>query len=115
VALGFFLFAVMVQMLPRFAGELASHTAAMYLLVNVSWTVLAAILAGYISALLAGRLEFPHAAAVGLLVVGMAFVSMRQEGASRPGWYHITLAGCGPISVLIGAALRMLTKPRQAN
>jgi hypothetical protein len=38
---------------------------------------------------------------------------MRQEGVSRPGWYQVTIAGCGPISALIGAAIRLLTKPNQ--
>ena len=113
IVLGFLTFAGMVQMLPKFAAGLASESESTYLFVNLAWTVVAAILAGYIAARLADRHEFPHAAAVGLLIVGLAVASMRAEGAPRPGWYHITLAGCGPISVMIGAAIRLLTKPRQ--
>ncbi len=82
-------------------------------LLSVTWTIAAGIVAGYIAALLAGAHEFPHAAAVGLLTIALSFISMRAEGASRPGWYQITIAGCGPISALIGAAIRLLTKPRQ--
>ena len=79
----------------------------------MTWTVAAAVVSGYITARIAGAHEFPHAAAVGLLMIGMSFLSMRQEGASRPGWYQITIAGCGPISAMIGAAIRLLAKSRQ--
>ena len=85
------------------------------LLLSVTWTIVAAILAGYLAALIAGAHEFPHASAVGLLMIVMSFLSMRAEGAPRPGWYQITIAGCGPISAMIGAAIRLLTKPRQKS
>jgi hypothetical protein len=84
-----------------------------YLLLSISWTVAAAILGGYIAARVAGSHEFPHAAAVGLLMIAVSFVSMRQEGITEPGWYQTTIAGCGPVSAMIGAAIRLLTKPRQ--
>lgn len=80
---------------------------------SVAWTVAAGVVAGYLAALIAGGHEFPHAAAVGMLMIGMSFLSMRAEGAPRPGWYQITIGGCGPISALIGAAIRLLSKPRQ--
>jgi len=85
------------------------------LLLSVTWTIVAGIFAGYLAALIAGAHEFPHASAVGLLMIGMSFLSMRAEGAPRPGWYQITIAGCGPISAMIGAAIRLLTKPRQTT
>jgi hypothetical protein len=78
--------------------------------VTVAGTVAAAMLGGYIAARVAGAHEFPYAAAVGMLMIGMSFLSMREEGASRPGWYEIAIAGCGPISALIGAAIRLLTR-----
>ena len=84
-----------------------------YLLLSVTWTIVAAILGGYVTARLAGSHEFPHAAAMGLLMVGVSFLSMHQEGISQPGWYQTTIAGCGPISAMIGAAIRLLTKRRQ--
>lgn len=83
------------------------------LLLSVTGTIAAAIASGYITALIAGAHEFPHVAAVGILMVGTGFVSMLQEGAAKPGWYQITIGGCGPISAMIGAAVRLLTKPRQ--
>ena len=112
VLFGFGVFLAIIRMLTAFAGSLTNAAPANYLLLSVTWTVAAAVLGGYIAARIAGGHEFPHAAAVGLLIIGMSVLSMRQEGASRPGWYQITIAGCGPISAMIGAAIRLLTKPR---
>jgi hypothetical protein len=86
-----------------------------YLLLSVSWTVAAAVVGGYITALLAGAHEFPHVAAVVLLMVIASFLSMRQEGIAQPGWYQTTIAGCGPVSAMIGAAIRLLTKRHQTE
>lgn len=83
------------------------------LMLSVTGAVAAAVVGGYITALIAGAHEFPHVAAVGMLMIGTGFVSMLQEGATKPGWYQIAIGGCGPISAMIGAAIRLLTKPRQ--
>jgi hypothetical protein len=80
--------------------------------IGITATVAAAILSGYVTALIAGALEFPHVAAVGILMVVTGFLSMRQEGVARPGWHQIAIAGCGPVSAMIGAAIRLLTKSR---
>jgi len=65
--------------------------------------------------LIAGAHEFPHVAAVGLFMVWLGYMSMRAEGASQPGWEQITIAGCGPISAMVGAAIRVLTKLRKRS
>jgi hypothetical protein len=114
ILVGFGVFLVIMQMLNVFTRSLDAGGAAMnYLLLSVTWTIGAAVLAGYITALLAASHEFQHVAAVGLLMVMASFLSMRQEGIAQPGWYQTTIAGCGPISVMIGAAIRLLTKARQ--
>lgn len=106
VLFGFGVFFAIVQMLFAFAGSL---------LVTVTSTVAAGVVGGYITARIAGSREFPHAAMVGMLMIGMSVLSMRQAGASRPGWYQIAIAGCGPISAMIGAAIRLLAKSRQES
>lgn len=114
VLVGFGVFLVLVRMLAAFTGGLEAGGAVMnFLLLSVMWTVAAAVLAGYAAARLAGSHEFPHAAALGLLMVILSLLSMRQEGIRQPGWYQTTIAGCGPISAMIGAAIHMLTKRRQ--
>ena len=116
VVLGFGFFLAVIRLLAAFTGNLEAGGALMnYLLLSVSWTVAAAVLGGYLTARIAGSHEFPHAAAVGLLMVVASFVSMRQEGIAQPGWYQTTIAGCGPISAMIGAAIRMLTRRRQTE
>jgi hypothetical protein len=114
IVFGFGVFLVIVQMMSAFTGSFANAAPGNYLMVSVTWTVAAAVVSGYITARIAGAHEFPHAAAIGLLMIGMSVLSMRQEGASQPGWYQITIAGCGPISAMIGAAIRLLGKTRQA-
>ena len=106
VLVGFGVFFAIVQMLFAFAG---------FLLVTVTSTVAAGVVGGYITARIAGSREFPHAAMVGMLMIGMSFLSMRQERAAVPGWYQIAIAGCGPISAMIGAAIRLLAKSRQKS
>lgn len=113
VLAGFGIFLVVVQMMSTFTGILTNSAPGNFLMLSVMWTVAAAVVSGYITARIAGAHEFPHVAAVGLLMIGMSILSMRQEGASRPGWYQIAIAGCGPISAMIGAAIRLLAKPRQ--
>lgn len=113
VVVGFLIFAVFIRMLNVFTGIAESGGAVNFLVLSVTWTVAAAVLAGYMAARIAGSREFPHAAALGLLMVIVSLASMRQEGINQPGWYQTTIAGCGPISAMIGAAIRLLTKGRQ--
>lgn len=114
IVLGFAVFFVVVRMLARFAGNPDEGDALMnYLLLSVSITVAGAMVAGYATARVAASHEFPHAAALGLLMVILSVVSMRQQGIAEPGWYQTTIAGCGPISAMLGAAIRLLTKRGQ--
>jgi hypothetical protein len=120
ICLGFAVFFVIVRVMtavvgsgPDTSGAYTNGPVMNYLIESLSWTIGAALIAGWITAWMAGSREFPHSAALGLLMVGASFVSMRQEGISQPGWYQTTVAGCGPVAAMIGAAVRMLTKPRR--
>ena len=77
---------------------------------HLVWTVLAALAAGWVTGRIARAHEVAHAAAIGLFIVMAAIVVMRQRGATQPGPYELTLAGCGPISVMIGAAMAMVQR-----
>jgi hypothetical protein len=115
VLFGFLVFIAVIRMLGALAASLSPNAPAMgFLVLSLVWSVAAAVLAGFITARIAGSHELPHTAALGLLMVIMGVISMRQEGVTQPGWYQITIAGCGPVSAMIGAALRMLMKTRQA-
>lgn len=80
------------------------------LVATLAYSVISAALAGYLAGWIAGRLELAHAAGLGLMIIAMSIVSMRQLGETRPGWYEATIAGCGPVAAMFGAAVRRLTK-----
>lgn len=80
------------------------------LLPTLACTVVAALVCGFFTALIAGAHEMPWASALGLLMIGLSFLSIRQQGLTQPGWYQIAIGGCGPISAMLGAAMRLLTK-----
>ena len=80
------------------------------LILNASVVIAGAIASGFLTGLIAGSHEFPAAATLGLLMIGSGFLTMRQQGLPRPGWYEMTIAGCGPVSALLGAAIWLLAK-----
>lgn len=102
--------AVTFAILRGFAPAPADSAGMNYFMLSIAWTVAGAIAGGFVAAWIAGGREMPHAAGLGFIMVAMSFVSMKQHGASRPGWYETAVAGCGPIAAMLGAALRMLTR-----
>jgi hypothetical protein len=120
IFLGFALFFAALRVMTAVVGSGPDTTGAyvngpvmIYLIESLSWMVGAAAVAGFVTALVAGSHEFPHAAALSLLMVITGLISMRQQGVTQPGWYQTTVAGCGPVAAMIGAAIRMLTKRRR--
>ena len=113
VLAGFVVTLGLIRAFSAWSGPVENYATSMnYFLVSLTSTVLAAVIGGYITALIAGSHEFPQSAGLGFLMIAMSIVSMRQAGAVRPGWYETSVAGCGPLSAMIGAALRLLTKRR---
>ena len=86
---------------------------ASYMLASVAWTVFAGVAGGFAAAWIAGSRELPWSAGVGFCLVLLSLFAMRREGRAQPGWYETAVAGCGPVSALIGGAIRLLTKPRK--
>jgi hypothetical protein len=85
-----------------------------YMMANLTYSAAAAIIGGFLTAWIAGYREMRHASVLGLAMIAMGFVSMRTQGEHQPGWYEVVIAGIGPIAAMLGAALRMLVKPRVA-
>lgn len=116
IAVGFALFLAALQLVPSLAEQTGADAYPVnYVLLHVTWTVFAAFVSGFLTAWIAGAHEFPHAATLGLLMIGMSAFSMKDQAVLRPGWYQIAIAGCGPISAMIGAAVRMLWRLRQPS
>ncbi|HYA17760.1 MAG TPA: hypothetical protein VEF06_09855 [Bryobacteraceae bacterium] len=113
VAVGFGLFVGALQLIPMIGLQTgADATRVSYLFMTVAWTVVAAGICGFLTAWIAGAHEFPHVSGLGILMVGLSVLSMQQESLSRPSWYQTAIAGCGPISAMFGAAVRMLWRVR---
>jgi hypothetical protein len=102
----------LMMLILRFFAPGPEGTGMPYFLTSVSWTVCAAMLAGFVTAWIAGERELPYASGLGLIMIATSVVAMRNEGASRPGWYETSIAGCGPIAAMLGATVRMLMKSR---
>ena len=78
---------------------------AAYLATNVTSSVLAALVGGYVTALLAERDRVAHGLVLAAVVVVMGLVSARQSGAAQPRWYRILLLVGMPALTVVGAVL----------
>lgn len=83
-----------------------------YFLISATCVTAASLVGGLVTAFVADGHEFAHAAGLGFIMIVVSFLSMRQSGESRPGWYEMTLAACGPMAALLGSAIRLLFKRR---
>jgi hypothetical protein len=107
VAVGY---AVMLAIIRCFAPEPAEGMN--YFLLSATCIAAASLFGGLAAALVADGHELAHAAGLGFVMIVMSVLSMRQAGEARPGWYETSLAACGPMAALLGAAIRLLLKPR---
>jgi hypothetical protein len=86
-----------------------------YFLLSAAVIAAASMLGGFVAALVAGGHELAHAAGLGFTMLAMSVVAMRQAGEARPGWYETSMAACGPMAALLGAAVWLLVKPRRVR
>jgi hypothetical protein len=78
---------------------------AAYLATNVTTSVLAALVGGYVTALLAERDRVAHGLVLAAVMVMMSVVSVRQSGPAQPRWYRILLLAGMPALAVVGATL----------
>ena len=86
-----------------------------YFLLSATCIAGASLFGGLVTAFVADGHELAHAAGLGLVMIAMSLISMRQAGAARPGWYETSMAACGPMAALLGAAIRLLFRPRSGK
>lgn len=108
--LGVFAGYVMLALILHYFGPGPIGAGMNYFLVSAAWTVAAAIVAGFVTAWIAGQRELSAASALSLVIIAASVVSMVRQGETRPGWYETSIAGIGPMAAILGAALRLLTK-----
>jgi hypothetical protein len=81
------------------------------LLAAIGGGALAALVAGFLTAWIAGRLELRHVGILCLGIVALAAAIMIKQGSPRPDWYETALVGCAPMAAMVGGAMRLLVKP----
>ncbi|MDQ6893021.1 MAG: hypothetical protein M3167_10120 [Acidobacteriota bacterium] len=96
--------AVAIRLNPGGRGPVHAPTPT-YLVVNLCYSALAAVLGGFLAALLAGRAPLVHAGVLAAVVVAMSLVSMKRYAGQQPMWYQITLLVLMPTFVLCGGLL----------
>src|SRR5438309_7845993 len=69
-----------------------------FMLANLTYSALAAMMGGFVTAWIAGCREIRHASMLGVLMIAMSFVSMRMRSEPQPGWYEVVIGGVGPVA-----------------
>ena len=80
-------------------------------ILTVVCTFPAAVIAGFIAALVARQSELAHGLAVGaILVLVLGISTLLREPEDAPAWYQLALPGVALPGTLLGAGLRLLIR-----
>ncbi len=105
VVAGYSVLAAFLRLFAPVSGEGMS-----FFLTSAACVAGGSLLGGLMTAFVAENHEFAHAAGLGMVMIVMSLISMRHAGAERPGFYETSMAACGPMAALLGAAIRLLFK-----
>lgn len=85
-----------------------------YLLSNLTWAVLSALLAGYIAARVAKRSPMAHGIVLALPFVALAIYNLNKGVGGRRTWFVLAYNTLVPLAVLVGAFLYSRVRLRRA-
>lgn len=78
-----------------------------YLTANLTWSALAAVVGGYVTARMAPGRPMVHVAVLALLILALSAMSARAPtSVGQPGWYNRILPLLGLVGVVVGGLLR---------
>jgi hypothetical protein len=77
-----------------------------YVYTNLLFSYGAAMIGGYVAAVIGASAPLAHACALAVIVLVLSIVSAVQIGDRQPRWYQVTLALLGPLGVVIGGWIR---------
>lgn len=77
-----------------------------YVYTNLLFSYGAAMIGGYVAAVIGANAPLAHACALAVIVLVLSIVSAVQIGDRQPRWYQVTLALLGPLGVVIGGWIR---------
>jgi hypothetical protein len=78
-----------------------------YLAANIGFSVLAAIVGGFVCGWIAGRAPLVHSLVLAAIVLVLGAVSALQPAPGQPAWYPWTMAVVGAVGVCAGGLIRM--------
>jgi hypothetical protein len=94
------------KLTPHWLG-LTNHLNAGYVLINLSYSLAAAMMGGYITAWLARDRSLTHVFVLALIALLVAALSALQQRGQQPIWYQLLLVAITPLGVLIGGLIRL--------
>jgi hypothetical protein len=98
--------AMLMKLVPEWVGEKGSPRAG-YIVVNLGYSLIAAVAGGYVTAWMAQSNPLIHTLALALIVLLLSALSALQQRGMQPIWYQLTLLAVTPIGVFIGGLLRL--------
>ena len=91
---------------PHWTG-LKNQLSAGYVFLNLSYSLAAAMMGGYITAWLARDRSLTHVFVLAVIALLVAALSALQLRGQQPIWYQLLLAAITPLGVLIGGLIRL--------
>ena len=98
--------ALLVKLAPDFVGERGNPRPA-YVLFNTVFSFFAAMVGGYVTALIATDNPLTQTLFLALVVLLLAALSALQQRGKQPIWYQLLLITITPMGVLLGGYLRL--------
>jgi len=90
---------------PEWMGKEGAPNAE-YVATNLTYSLAAAMLGGYVAAAIGSSAPLAHACALAGIVFVLAIISAMQMGGRQPRWYRVALAIVGPLGAVLGGLLR---------
>lgn len=105
VLIGFATF-LLNRTVPEWTAE-RSASKRTYLVVNIGYTIVAALAGGYITTWIARENQFVHLLALALVTLLLGALSALQMRGKQPVLYQLLLAALTPMAVVAGGFLRL--------
>lgn len=98
--------AMLVKLAPQWVGQ-KGHPRTGYIVVNLIYSLAAAILGGYVAAYVASNNILTYTLVLAVIVLLLSGLSALQQRGMQPIWYQLLLMAIAPIGILLGGLLRL--------
>jgi hypothetical protein len=88
----------------------SGHPTPLYLAINMVYSLVAALLGGWITGRLAGRAPVAHGVALAILMLAMGMMSLLHPAAGQSMLYLVFLATAPPLVAIAGSILSLRTR-----